>query len=70
MAELADASDSKSDYGDIVWVRFPLSAVKTVLIKSVRFFVTYKFAVNRVFKPSPRGEGGEHSESDEGKIRR
>ena len=51
MAELADASDSKSDYGDIVWVRFPLSAVKTVLIKSVRFFcITENHAIVAWFK--------------------
>lgn len=41
MAELADAPDSKSGYGDIVWVRFPLSAVKTPWFQGAFLLLKY-----------------------------
>ncbi len=50
MAELADAPDSKSGYGDIVWVRFPLSAVLNRKIVSFGFFNIKIYTETRVFK--------------------
>lgn len=36
---MADASDSKSDGGDIVWVRLPPSAVESLINIDVTVFV-------------------------------
>lgn len=43
---MADASDSKSDAGDSVWVRVPPAALFRALITS-RFFFMFSFYLNR-----------------------
>lgn len=55
MAELADALDSKSSYGDIVWVRFPPAAFLSVKccflkIKTTLFlFVLYTVFISFLY---------------------
>ena len=50
VVELADASDSKSDGSDTVWVQVPPSAPKKEQAPACSFFCSYAYWLNHIFK--------------------
>ncbi len=53
MVELADASDSKSDDGNIMWVQVPLPAPRGINTNSIEFnYFTYKDSFGMRINPN------------------
>ena len=46
---MADASDSKSDVGDYVWVQVPSPALRKMKIEYMDSHVLYFFAIGNVY---------------------